>query len=713
MNLLAQLSLAISNLAQSMPSMANMGNYILLALGLGFVIFFHELGHFLAAKYCGVPVEQFAIGFGPAIVAWRKGLGLRRGTTTPEAENRVMAYLESKGLAQSDTLITPVQRSKAMAELGLDETEYRLNWVFLGGYVKMLGQDDMDPNNISSDPRAYNNKPIRSRMLIISAGVLMNVLLAAIGFMIVFLMGFRSAPAEVGAVMADSPATYATAADGSRHPLAVGDRIVSFDGSAMHDFAKIALGVALVKEGRAVPLIVQHPDGQEETLTVTPARAEGDRQGLLSLGVIGPQELRGPDLTEKLDADLYNPKLDPADFQAIKPGDTITAINGAPVSVDEIWKLDQALAASDGHDIALTVTGADGAIRHASVQPHFQVPFGTGELSLAGMRPRARVDGVRSDSPVVGKLLPGDVILEITQPDAGKSFANPSNSVLREAINAAGQQGKPVSLSVLGSDGTTRTIEPIVPGVVLPDDRRGLAIQLGLDEQSTVVASVAEGSAAAKAGIQPGWRITRVGDAPVSNWFQVRAALALAKPEQPLAVQAQAPAGDMTVNLSPSEADIDSMKFQTFACDLLLHEHTELRKTTNPLIAAQWGISETRDFILQFYVTLRRMFAGSVSYKQAMGPVGIVRFGAMSASRGTDWLVWFLAMISANLAVANFLPIPIMDGGVFALLILEAVQGRPLSARTQQVMQMVGLAIIVSLFLLITYQDITRPFGHG
>src|ERR1700676_3347266 len=58
-------------------------DYSLLALGLGFVIFFHELGHFLAAKYCDVKVEQFAVGFGPAIIAFRKGIGFRWGTTAP------------------------------------------------------------------------------------------------------------------------------------------------------------------------------------------------------------------------------------------------------------------------------------------------------------------------------------------------------------------------------------------------------------------------------------------------------------------------------------------------------------------------------------------------------------------------------------------------------------------------------------------------------
>ncbi|HEX2973049.1 MAG TPA: site-2 protease family protein, partial [Tepidisphaeraceae bacterium] len=73
-----------------------------------------------------------------------------------------------------------------------------------------------------------------------------------------------------------------------------------------------------------------------------------------------------------------------------------------------------------------------------------------------------------------------------------------------------------------------------------------------------------------------------------------------------------------------------------------------------------------------------------------------------------DWLIWFLAMISANLAVVNFLPIPIVDGGLFTFLIIEKLAGRPLSARAQTVAQIIGLAIILSVFLLVTYQDIAR-----
>src|SRR3954468_17228629 len=77
-------------------SLTTLFSLLLLAVGFGFVVFWHELGHFLAAKWAGVKVEQFAVGFGQAMLAWRKGLGLRIGTTRKEFERRLDAHLDKK-----------------------------------------------------------------------------------------------------------------------------------------------------------------------------------------------------------------------------------------------------------------------------------------------------------------------------------------------------------------------------------------------------------------------------------------------------------------------------------------------------------------------------------------------------------------------------------------------------------------------------------------
>src|SRR6202167_6092139 len=213
-------------------------DYLLLALGLGFVIFFHELGHFLAAKYCDVKVEQFAVGFGPAIVAWRKGLGFHWGTTTPAYDRMIEENFFAGQPPQKEieykSPISEAQAREIGAKLGIGETEYRLNWVPLGGYVKMLGQDDLRPGVTAEDPRAYNKKTVGARMLIVSAGVIMNVILAAIGFMIVFMLGYPVPPAAGGGVVSMSPAARATRADGTLVGLQPGDTIIKYDDKWMY-----------------------------------------------------------------------------------------------------------------------------------------------------------------------------------------------------------------------------------------------------------------------------------------------------------------------------------------------------------------------------------------------------------------------------------------------------------------------------------------------
>src|SRR5205807_1802643 len=124
----------------------------------------HELGHFLAAKWCDVHVTTFSIGFGPAI----PGCSYQWGETT-----------------------------------------YKLSLVPLGGYVQMVGQVDGDEASDGSedDPRSYRNKSVGQRMAIISAGVIMNVILAVICFIAVYQgPGKDRAAAVIGSVDTDSPA---------------------------------------------------------------------------------------------------------------------------------------------------------------------------------------------------------------------------------------------------------------------------------------------------------------------------------------------------------------------------------------------------------------------------------------------------------------------------------------------------------------------------
>src|SRR5438105_3747471 len=133
----------------------------LVAVGLGFVIFIHELGHFAVAKWCDVHVETFSIGFGPPI----PGCSFQRGETT-----------------------------------------YKIAWFPLGGYVKMEGEGT-ETEEEEDDPRSFRNKSVWQRMAIISAGVIMNVILGVVCFIFVYRAhGMERAIGGVGMVDNGSPA---------------------------------------------------------------------------------------------------------------------------------------------------------------------------------------------------------------------------------------------------------------------------------------------------------------------------------------------------------------------------------------------------------------------------------------------------------------------------------------------------------------------------
>lgn len=674
----------------------------LLCFGFGFVIFFHELGHFLAAKYVGIRVEQFAVGFGQALLSWRKGMGWKVGSSGAR-------YEELQKTGQAETV---------------GETEYRLNWIPLGGYVKMLGQDDLRPNAQQDDPRAYNKKSISARMLVVSAGVIMNIILAAIGFMVVFLMGFRAPPAMAGSIIPGSPAANTVKFVDGKHvraPLQVGDRILYFDDKYQHDFTKITLNAALAEEGTPTPLYVRRVDGTEELLSITPQREGGSSShGFLMLGIGMPYELRGADKKNALPPEARSPELLPSEALAIEPGDVITHINGKPVKAggkdDEFWKFDRALQESDGKPVELTVKSPDGQTRTALISPLFQRQFGKDSfdaVDFLGMVPRTAIYMlIDEESPARGKLLPDDIIVEVRYPN-GDAQRNPSAEKLIQWLNNAGESKKALTF-VVERDGKEVTVDGIVPSIKLPNKKLGLGVQLRPDGTGAVIAEVLDNTPARAAGIPANSRITSIDGTPVTSWFDVKNLLADAKPDQPVTLTLAVEGGQSReVELKLSENQIAQIAGMTYTSALtqsipFLHERVEPRKTDNPLTAAAWGVTETRDFVMQFYLTLQRMFEGSVSYKNMMGPVGIFDAGRKFAYKGNDWLIWFLAMISANLAVVNFLPIPIVDGGLFTFLLIEKIQGRPLSAKTQSIAQVVGLAVILSVFLLVTYQDIAR-----
>jgi regulator of sigma E protease len=217
-------------------------------------------------------------------------------------------------------------------------------------------------------------------------------------------------------------------------------------------------------------------------------------------------------------------------------------------------------------------------------------------------------------------------------------------------------------------------------------------------------------------------RITQVAGQSVHNWTELRAALqhataqgAQRNQDTTVALQYELPTTgrekitrDIVVPAQQAKA-LQKLGWQLPMDESLFTPlNVTLHADGNPLTAAAMGFRQTGKMITMTYLTLDRIFRGSVALEQLRGPVGIVHLGSQAADRGFMWLLFFLAAISVNLAVLNFLPLPIVDGGLFLYLLYERMTGRPPSVAFQNGAIAVGLCLIGSIFLFTFYHDVVR-----
>jgi regulator of sigma E protease len=109
-------------------------------------------------------------------------------------------------------------------------------------------------------------------------------------------------------------------------------------------------------------------------------------------------------------------------------------------------------------------------------------------------------------------------------------------------------------------------------------------------------------------------------------------------------------------------------------------------------------------------VIISKLIKGDISTDTLGGPIMIAQMAGDSAKAGVGSLIFFIALISINLAIINLLPIPVLDGGHLLFFLIEAVKGSPVSIKVREVAQQVGLFILILLMVLVFYNDITRIF---
>lgn len=359
---------------------------VVFVLVLGVLVFFHELGHFLAAKACGIYVDRFSLGMPPRV------FGIRFG-----------------------------------------ETDYCIGALPIGGYVKMAGQEDSPLTDeerqktyghVPSD-RWFSNKPVWQRFIVIFSGPLMNLVLAILLYAVVAAVGAEVPETEVdnrvGFVEPGSPASaaplYAITDENQpidftrpadAHGWQTGDRIVSIEGEVVRNTMDVALSAAL---------------GTGKVLTVRVDRPNADGTVTRYVSLAEPQPIKGGQHARfgvnAFETALVDDVMEDGTAKAsgIQRGDILVRANGKLIDRDTFTRLVEQTPEGQSLDIEL-LRGAE--TLHVSV-----APARVGRFLGYVFGANARAEGVPPDDaqPVVaatlGKaeedrlLLPGDVIEKV------------------------------------------------------------------------------------------------------------------------------------------------------------------------------------------------------------------------------------------------------------------------------------------------------------
>ncbi|MFA6044007.1 MAG: site-2 protease family protein [Phycisphaerales bacterium] len=711
-----------------MQSLYTMLDFLLVVLGFGFIIFIHELGHFLAARWAGIRVLAFAIGFGPPLLTYRKGMGFRRGSSEREYFDRT-----ARGVG---AVISP--------------TEYRLNALPFGGYVKMLGQEDMDPSAVSSASDSYQTCKVWKRMVVISAGVAMNIVSAMLIFMVVFLIGLKVEPAKVGIVYPGSAAAKAVITNASGQlGLRPGDEILKVDGDEVSSFNQLATAAAMSGPHDTVHLVV-HRDGEPKPLDIIVTPETSRLSGLRELGIEPYRTCELPDVKADSERKEWDETMARLGVTGLPPGMTLTSVQGKPV--DTLQALVAAIDTSDGSPVAVGFSGTGGQKFETTLTPRAQLRIDV--LSKPAGETTVPVDHLLGLTPVmtVAKVQPAAAKQGLKDGDIIARVADVEYPSLWQGLPAIrSHAGETIEMVVLRKNAAGE-LEEVTLKSVKVDSKGTIGFNAGdVGDNSTLVAMPPAklqsltpprdtgepyAPAATRLITSPGTEIVGVDGHVVKSLAQVRRALRVAtqrdfdlwsKQLHPsgsvnVAVELRQPVHGSVLTERPTESKTwtltaeDVMDLHALGWDsplpLSIFEPAQvLQKGKNPIDAMSIGLQRTREVMLTTYLTFARLAQGTVKVEHLKGPVGIAHLGTMVASRGPVWLLFFMGLISINLAVINFLPLPIVDGGQFLFLLFEQVRGKPVPIAVQSAATLVGLVLLGCVFLLVTFNDVKSLLG--
>ncbi|MHC4269890.1 MAG: RIP metalloprotease RseP [Planctomycetota bacterium] len=599
-----------------MPIIGISSNVILVIIGIGLLIFVHELGHFLVAKKIGVRVFAFSLGFGPAII--RRQIG---------------------------------------------ETDYRISLIPLGGYVKLAGEQREESN--TGESWEFMSKKPWQRAAVLVAGVTFNTILAFVAFIIAFRVGVPFISAEIGQTLPGGPAWEAG--------IMPGDKITRIGNVTDPDFEDIFIAVALDDSPEGVYMEIERDD---QTFDVNVIPRYDASVGVQRIGIAPASTLEVHKIFTTENSDT------PAKLSDLHVNDTIMKINGNTIASDSDFR--EIVKASPGKELALTVLRDDREI-DIKVTPAVVSRWMIG-ISCA----TTTIDGVKKGSLAYSLgLEDGDEIVKVNTQDIKgfnefeKSMKNASDGIITLQV-IRGNNTKHIKLTKTGEETINEFIEGITP-------------KLGLTIDTTT-----EGFPAEKIGIKPGDTITALGGENITEWGQL-VTLVTGSQGKELEISWKHNYENITKTIKPKKNEEKALGL----LGIKFKEKKVVRKYGLAKACAV-GSHKTIINIKRIYLTIQGFISKKLSTKALGGPVLIAQASYASAQSGIGKLMYFMAIISINLAVINILPVPVLDGGHLMFLGIEKIKGSPMSERTLAIANYIGLAMVLSLMIYATKNDIMR-----
>jgi len=690
---------AVSESSGALQNLAMIWSFMQGIIGLGVIIFVHELGHFLVAKACGVKCEKFYVGFDVpiSIGSWSVS---------------------------------------SLWKMQWGETEYGIGTIPLGGYVKMLGQDD-DPSKAEEesdrtkiettdeqgneqlvvDPRSYTAKSVPQRMAIISAGVVFNIIFGVIFAAIAYNLGVPYTPCEISWVKPGSPAWVSG--------ISPGDEIVGLSETGKRRehlrFVKdMTIAVAYNGGKEPMPFVVEHPDGSVDTVMVTPAFF---RKGQ-PFPKVGVAPMRNLELIRSIPVplkEIYGSDV----LEGLADGDKLIEVNGQSVESYLEYAAYEAQHPTETLDLKFERTAKDKSTsEHTAKLP--PVPFRDTGLVME----ISPIRSIRKGSPAQkAGLKIGDLITSINGEPLGNGYLLPVRQIEWagkeiELIVQRGTEELTFQLAALPLQGSSMQY---LAGDEVGLDSIGVTFDLGIE-----VVSVAEGSAASEVDIQPGDEIIlvefegmteeakkfnaqrEIGEADVKlksdkiGWQAVQSTIQSAHPDTELILSIKkADSGeDKNVKISSRKSETEFVPDRPLYFSMI----TETQYADSLGDSLYLGVREVGEGMQQVYMTLKKLASRDISITGLGGPVTILAAASSESSQGFGRLLTFLTFISANLAVINFLPIPVLDGGHMVFLLYEGIRGKPINEKWMIRLTYVGLAMVLTLMVTVLSLDFFRFF---